>query len=49
MRHFIFKILRRDEGIYQVLSVLARQGDNVAACAADLWIDVEGFPEGVDR
>jgi len=49
MRHFVFKILRRDEGIYQVVSVLALQSDNFAACAADLWIDVEGFPEVVDR
>ena len=33
---FIFEILRRDEGICQVPSVRALQGDDYAAYAADL-------------
>jgi hypothetical protein len=47
--HLVFEVLRGDERVDQVDAELAFEGNDLAARAADIRVDVERLPEVVDR
>ena len=47
--HLVLEVLRRDKRVEQVLPEHAFQSDNLATGTSDRRVDVECFPEMVDR